>query len=121
MCSTVNPDCRYDNANINFIGNNHCPKRIFRETFLTQKDFSSAEVIMNVRTQKIVSMTAKTCSSNCHVHKIPLKEQKSTMTLFGRDGTHSISRKASRDNDTEKPSALLRKFLEQSQSTTPKP
>ena len=60
----------------------------------------------------------KKCKACCHVLKIPFKDQKLSIMLFGGDGTHCFARKTSRDY--EKPSPFLKKFLRQSQSPTPK-
>ena len=51
---------------------------------------------------------------------IPFKEQKMTIMLFGGDGTHLLARKTNRDYEKEEPSPFLKKFLSQSQSSTPK-
>ena len=50
--------------------------------------------------------------------KIPFEDQKPTIMLFGRDGTHCFARKTGRDYEKEKPSQCLKKFLRQSQPTT---
>ena len=41
--------------------------------------------------------------------------------LFGGDGTGCFARKTSRDYEKEKPSAVLKKFLRQSQPSTSEP
>ena len=41
--------------------------------------------------------------------------------LFGGHGTHCFARKRSRDYEKEKPSPFLKKFLRQSQPSTPEP
>ena len=41
--------------------------------------------------------------------------------LFGGDGTHCFARKTSCDYEKEKPSPILKKFIRQSQSSTPEP
>ena len=46
----------------------------------------------------------KKCKACCHVLKIPFKDQKPTIMLFGGDGTHCFARKTSRDYEKEKPS-----------------
>ena len=56
----------------------------------------------------------------CNVSNIPFKDQKPTILLFGGDGTHCFARKTSRDYE-KKPSPFLRKFLRQSQPSTPEP
>ena len=58
----------------------------------------------------------KKCKACCHVLKIPFKDQKPTVMLFGDDGTHCFARKTSRDY--EKPSPFLKNFLRQSQPST---
>ena len=61
----------------------------------------------------------KKCKARCHVLNIPFKDQKSTIMLFGGDGTLCFARKTS--CDYEKPSPFLKKFLRQSQSSTSEP
>ena len=53
--------------------------------------------------------------------KIPFKDQKSTIMLFGGDGTPCSARKTSRDYEKERSSPFLKKFLRQSQPSTPEP
>ena len=50
---------------------------------------------------------------------IPFKDQKPTIMLFGGDGTHCFARKTGRDYDKEKLFPFLKKFLRQSQPSTP--
>ena len=52
--------------------------------------------------------------------RIPFKDQKPTIMLFGVDGTHCFAKKSSCDYEKEKPSPFLKNFLRQSQSPTPK-
>ena len=59
---------------------------------------------------------SKTC---CNVLIIPFKEQKPTIMLFGGDGAICFAKKTGRDYEKEKPSPFLRKFLRQSQPSTP--
>ena len=61
----------------------------------------------------------KMCKACCYVLNIPFKDQKATIMLFGSDSTHCFARKTSRDY--EKPSPFLKKFLPQSQASTPEP
>ena len=63
----------------------------------------------------------KKCKAWCHVLNIPFKDQKPTIMLFGGDGTHCFARKTSRDYENEKAYRFLRKFLRQSQPSTPEP
>ena len=58
------------------------------------------------------------CKAYCHILKNPSKDQKPTIMLFGGDGTHCFARKTSRDYK-KKHSPFLKKFLRQSQSSTP--
>ena len=58
----------------------------------------------------------KKCKACCHVLKIPFKDQKPTIMLFGGDGTHCFARKTSRDY--EKPSPFSKKLLHQWQPGT---
>ena len=60
----------------------------------------------------------KKCKACCNVLNIPFKDQKPTILLFGADRTHCFSRKTSRDNEKEKLSPFLKKFLLQSQPST---
>ena len=46
------------------------------------------------------------------------KDQKPTIMLFGRDGTHCFARKTSCDYEKEKPSPFLRKFIRHSDPST---
>ena len=61
---------------------------------------------------------AKAC---CNVLNIHFKDQKPTIMLFGRDGTHCFARKTSRDYEKEKPSPFLKIILRQSQPSTSEP
>ena len=80
------------------------------------------------RNEKCVYISAKNTTSfydckkwkaGCNVLKIPFEDQKPTIMLFGGDGTHCFTRKTSRDNEKEKPFPFLKKFLRQSQPSTP--
>ena len=51
----------------------------------------------------------------------PFKDQKPTVMLFDRDGTHCFAKKTIGDYKKEKPSPFLKKFLRQSQPSTPEP
>ena len=61
----------------------------------------------------------KKCKACCHVLNIPFKDQKPTIMLFGGDGTHCFAKKTSRDYEKEQPSPFLKKYLRQSQASTP--
>ena len=63
----------------------------------------------------------KKCKAGCHVLNILFKDQKSTITLFGGDGTHCFARKTSRDYEKENPSPFLRKLLRQSDPSASEP
>ena len=63
----------------------------------------------------------KKCKARCHVLNIPFKDLKPTIMLFGGDGRHCFAMKTSRDFEKRKPSPFLKKFLRQSQSSTPEP
>ena len=63
------------------------------------------------------SKECKTCS---HVLNPPFKDQKPTTMLVGCDGTHCFKGKTNRDYGKEKPARFLRKFIHQSDSSTPK-
>ena len=70
-------------------------------------------------TNKITSFyVCKKCKACCNVLNIPLKDQKPTIILFGGNGTHCFAKKTSRDQEKEKPSPFLKKFLRQSQPCT---
>ena len=72
-----------------------------------------------ISTNKTTSFyDCKKCEGCCNVLKIPFKEQKPTIMLFGGDGTHCFARKTSRDYKKGKPSPFLKKFLRQSQPST---
>ena len=60
----------------------------------------------------------KKCKTCCNVLNIPFKDQKPTNMLLGGDDTHFLAWKKSCDNEKEKSSPFLKKFLRQSQ---PKP
>ena len=60
----------------------------------------------------------KKCKTCCNVLNIPFKDQKPTIVLFGGDGTHFFAKKTSRDDEKEKQSPFLKKFLRQSQPST---
>ena len=62
----------------------------------------------------------KKCKAGCHVLNIPSKDQKTTIMLFGGDGTHCFARKASRDYE-KKPTPFLKKFLRRSNPSTSEP
>ena len=75
-----------------------------------------------ISTNKATSFyDCKKCTACCHVSNIPFRDQKPTMMLLGRDGTHCFARKTSRDYEKEKPSPFLKKFLRQSQPSTAEP
>ena len=63
----------------------------------------------------------KKCKTCCNVLNILFKDQKSTIRLFGGDGTHCFARKTIRDYEKEKPSPFLKRFLRQSQPSTSEP
>ena len=80
------------------------------------------EKCVYISTNKTTSFyDCEKCKTCCNVLKIPFKDQKPTIMLFGCDGTHCSARKTSRDYEKEKPSLFLTKFLRQSQSSTSKP
>ena len=60
----------------------------------------------------------KECKACWLVLNIPFKDQKPTIMLFGGDGTHCFAGKTS--SEYEKPSPFSKKFLRQSQTSTPK-
>ena len=60
------------------------------------------------------------CKICCHVLKNPFRDQKTTIMLFGGDGTHYFARKTSRDYKKERPSPFLKKFLREAQPSTSK-
>ena len=75
------------------------------------------EKCVYISTNKTTSFyDCKKCKACCHVLKIPFKDQKPTIMLFGGDGTHCFARNTSLDY--EKPSPFSKKFLHQSQPTT---
>ena len=86
---------------------------VFCPTFRNQKS-------VYVSTKKTTSFyDYKKCKACCHVLNFPFKDQKPTIILFGGDGTHCFARKTSRDYE-KKASRFLKKFLRQSQPSTPK-
>ena len=68
--------------------------------------------------KRLVSTTVKSHVLGCHVLNIPFKDQKTTIMLFGGDGTHCFVKKMSRDYEKGKPSPFLKNFIRQSQPTT---
>ena len=77
------------------------------------------EKCVYISTNKTTSFyDCKKCKACCHVLNIPFKDQKSTILLFGGDGTHCFAKKTSRDY--KNPSPFLKNFLRQSQSPAPK-
>ena len=80
------------------------------------------EKCVYISTNKTTSFyDCKKCKACCHVLNIPFKDQKSTIMLFGGDGTHCFAKKTSRDYEKEQPSPFLKKFLRQSQPSTSEP
>ena len=78
------------------------------------------EKIVHLSTNKTTSFyDCKKCKACCHVLNIPFKDHKPTIMLFGGDGTHCFARKTS--CDSKRPSPFLKKFLHQSQPSTPEP
>ena len=63
----------------------------------------------------------KKCKACCNVLKIPFKDQKPTILVFGGNGIHCFGRKTSCDDEKEKSSPFLKKFLRQSQPSTSEP
>ena len=95
--------------NIKTIGDVYCP--VCRN-----------EKCVYISTNKTTSFyDCKKCKTCCHVLNIPCKDQKPTIMLCGGDGTHCLARKISRDYEKEMPSPFLKKFLRQSQPSTPEP
>ena len=95
--------------NIKTIGDVYCPA-------------CRSEKCVNISTKKTTSFyDCKKCKACCHVLNIPFKDQKSTIMLFGGDGTHCFAKKTSRDYEKEKPSPIMEKFLRQSQPITSEP
>ena len=93
--------------NIKAIGDVYCPT-------------CRNEKCVYISTNKTTSFyDCKKCKAWCHVFNFPFRDQKPTIMLFGGDGTHCFARKTSRDY--EKPSPFLKKFLCQSQPSTPEP
>ena len=68
--------------NIKTIGDEYCPT-------------CRKEKCVYISTNKTTS--CKKCKACCHALKIPFKDQKPTITLFGGDGTHQFAKKSSRD------------------------
>ena len=80
------------------------------------------EKCVYISTNKTTSFyDCKKCKACCHVLNIPFMDQKSTIMLFGGDGTHCFTKKTSRDYEKEQPSPFLKKFLRQSQPSTSEP
>ena len=80
------------------------------------------EKCVYISTNKTTSFCdCKKCKACCNVLKIPFKDQKPTILLFGGDGPLCFARKTSRDYEKEKPSPFLKKFLRQSQPSTYEP
>ena len=98
-----------DNKVQDTIGDVYCP------TCISQK----CVYIASNRTSSFYD--CKNCKTLCHVLNIPFKDQKPTISKSGGNGTPCFVNKLSRDNKNEKPSPFLKKFLHQSQSTTPEP
>ena len=93
--------------NIQTIGDVYCPT-------------CRNEKCVYLSTNKTTSFyDCKKCKACCNVLKIPFKDQKPTIMLFGGDDTNCFARKTSRDY--EKPSPFLKKFLRQSQISTSEP
>ena len=98
-----------DNKVQETIGHVHCPT-------------CRNEKYVYISTTKTTSFyDCKKCKACCHVLKIPLKDQKRTIILFGGDGTNCFARKTSCDYEKERPSPFLKKFLRQSQPSTYEP
>ena len=88
------------------------------ENYATNKN----EKCVHVSTNRISSSyKCKKSKASCHVIDIPVKEQKPTRTVFGKDGTHCFAKKTTRDYEKEKPSPFLKNIFRQTQSTTTKP
>ena len=80
------------------------------------------EKCVDISTNKTTTFyDCKKCKAWCNVLNIPFKDQKPTIMLFGGDVTHCFARKTSPDYEEEKPSPFLKKFLRQSQPSTPEP
>ena len=80
------------------------------------------EKCVYISTNKTTSFyDCKKSKACCNVLNIPFKDQKSTIMLFGGNGTHCFARKTSRDYEKERPFPFLKKFLRQSQPTTSEP
>ena len=75
--------------NIKTIGDVYCP---------TCRNEKCAYISTNETTSFYDCRKCKAC---CHVLKIPFREQKPTIRLFGGDGTHCFARKTSRDYEKE--------------------
>ena len=94
-----------DNKLQETIGDVHCPTYRKKSVYIS--------------TNKLTSFyDCKKCKACCHVLKIPFKDQKWAIMLFGGNGTHCFARKTSRDYEKEKPFPFLMKFLRQSQPST---
>ena len=75
-----------------------------------------------ISANKMISFyDCKKSKACCNVLNIPFEDQKPRIVLFSGDGTHCFARKMSRDYEKEKPSPFLKKFLRQSQPSTPEP
>ena len=78
--------------NVKTIGDAYCP------TWRNKK-------CVYISTNKTISFYGcKKCKACCHVLNIPFKDQKTTIMLFGVDGTHCFAKKSSRDYEKEEPS-----------------
>ena len=75
---------------------------------------------VNLSTNKNSSFHGcKKCKACTHLLIMPFKVQKLTTFLFGGDGSHRFAKKTKCDNEKEKPSPFSKKFISQSQSSTP--
>ena len=80
------------------------------------------EKFVFISTNKMTSLNdCKKCKGCCKVLNIPIKDQKSTIMLFGGDGTHCFAKKTSRDYKKGKSSHFLQKFPRKSQPNTSEP
>ena len=80
------------------------------------------EKCVYISTKKTTSFyDCKKFKACCNDLNLPFKDQKSTIMLFGGDGTHCFARKTSCDYEKEKPSPFLKNFLRQSQRRTSEP
>ena len=102
-------ELRVDNKVRETIGDVYCPT-------------CRIEKCVYISTNKTANFyDCKKCKTCCNVLNILFKDQKPTILLFGVDVTHCFARKTSRDYEKEKPSPFLKKFLRQSQPSTPEP